>query len=190
MTRNSRSAANAALKSLTRVLIEQVGGIDAAVAVLNAGGTRGVRRSQVSNYYNPHCNQFLPVDLLARLEEVADEPVITTELARRAGQVMTRPAGIPSDCLLQDLAELQAEAGDVARAVADGMRDGHLCDEDLARLEREAMQLHGRACEALATLRALRSPGSVVVMETRRLRPWQVVGAAISNVFQRARPRP
>jgi hypothetical protein len=190
MSGESRSSAEAALKALTRVLLDRVGGLDAAAAVLNSGSTRGVRRSQLANYYNPHCNQFLPIDLLARLEEVVGEPVVTAELARRAGQVLSRPAGMPSPCMMQDLARLAAESADLHRVVAESLSDGQLCDEDLVRIEREATQMHAAAGDTLATVRALQAPISIVTVATRgKLPPWQAMRAAIRDGVRRMRPR-
>lgn len=193
MNGNSRSAADAALKSLTRVLIERVGGVDAAAAVLNNGHTRGVKRSQVANYYNPACDQFLPIDLAARLEEVAvGEPVVTAELARRAGYVLTRPAAAPGDCVLRELADVQAEAADLSRALAEGLQDGHLCAEDLARIEREGAQLHTQLSELMATLSARRSPrpGSIMVVDDGRTSPLRGMGSAIAAGLRRMRGTP
>lgn len=154
MRGNSRSSASAALKALSRVLIERVGGLDAAEAVLNDGFTRGVRRSQLANYYNPHCNQFLPIDLAARLEEVVGEPIVTAELARRSGRVLARVTGQPGNSLALELADLAAESADLHRAVAEGLSDGQLCANDLVQIEREAMHLVAQANDTLATVQA------------------------------------
>jgi hypothetical protein len=157
MSGNSRSSAEAALKALSRVLIERVGGLDAAQAVLNSSIGRGVRRSQLANYYNPHCNQFLPIDLAARLEDVVGEPIVTAELARRAGYVLAPVEGQAGSSLALELAELAAESADLHRAVANGLSDGHLCADDLVQIEREATHLVSQANDTLATVRAKRA---------------------------------
>ena len=163
MSGYSRSSAERALKALSRVLIERVGGLDAAEAVLNSGGTRGVRRSQLANYYNPHCDQFLPIDLAARLEEVVGEPIVTAELARRAGRALAPREGAAGECRLQEVAEVSAEFGDLSAAMAGGLRDGELCAEDLARIEREAAHLHGQVADMLATVEAMRKPRAAAI---------------------------
>lgn len=156
MSGMSRSGAEAALKALSRVLIERVGGLDAAEAVLNSSTGRGVRRSQLANYYNPHCNQFLPIDLAARLEDVVGEPIVTAELARRAGYALAPLTGQAGSSLALELSELAAESADLHRAVAQGLSDGQLCADDLVLIEREAVQLHAQAADTIATLRAKR----------------------------------
>jgi hypothetical protein len=188
MSGNSRSSAEAALKTLSRVLIERVGGLDPAEAALNSGGGRGVRRSQLANYYNPHCNQFLPIDLAARLEEVAEDPVVTAELARRSGFVLVRENGMAGDCVLRKLATLAAENADLQRAAAESLADGQLCEDDLARIEREAMEMHRAIGNLLATIRARRAqPGMTVIVEGGTRRGMAGVLAAMRAVWTRHR---
>ncbi|MDI3308354.1 MAG: hypothetical protein QJR07_14775 [Acetobacteraceae bacterium] len=54
-----------ALKTLTRKLIDGVGGIDAAASCTNVG------RSQIANYQSLISDQFIRIDVLNQLERVA-----------------------------------------------------------------------------------------------------------------------
>lgn len=140
-----------ALKARARLLVERVGGLDAAAACTRVG------RSQFAAYQSPHHDQFMPADVIARLEEVAQEPLLTEELARRAGYALSRPQGDAAACISQALARLAKESADLHGAVALGLSDGQLCPADEAAIEREAMQVKRVVNDLLAGLWARRS---------------------------------
>jgi hypothetical protein len=160
MTGNSQALAQRAaveakvLKAATRQLIERLGGLEAAVAVLRTDGGRRVRRSQISNYQNQHSQQFLPPDLIARLERAAGAQLVTAELARIHGFALVRPDPGAGQCVVRELAELAAESADVARAFAAGLAHGRLCPEDLVRIQRETLELHAQSEDVLSAVAA------------------------------------
>jgi hypothetical protein len=160
MTGNSHDLAQRAeaearaLKGATRQLIERLGGLEATVAVLRTDGGRRVRRSQLSNYQNPNCQQFLPPDLIVRLERVAGAQLVTAELARLHGLALVQPDLGAGQCVVRELAELAAESADVARVFADGLADGRLCAEDLVQIQRETLELHAQSEDVLAAVAA------------------------------------
>jgi len=138
-----------ALKALTRNLIERVGGLDAAASCTRVG------RSQLANYCSPHHDHFLPIDILQRLEKVAEDATLTEELLRHHGLVATRPQGSTSTgSVLAGLALLAAEMSDLHRASAEGLADGELCRDDKIRIERELQDVIRQASGLMADLHA------------------------------------
>jgi hypothetical protein len=185
MAGNSRSLADNALKTMTRLLVERLGGLDAAVAALSTGGRR-VRRSIVSAYQSMNSDRWIPADLVARLEEVAGEPLITAELARRLGYMLVRIDGVAGECVLRKLANLAAENADLQRAAAESLADGYLCEEDLARIEREAIELHRAIGNLLATIQVRRAkPNMTVIVEGGTRRGMAGILAAMRSVWTR-----
>lgn len=133
-------------KTLTRALIERLGGLDAAAATVRLG------RSRLADCQHLHTDVVLPVDVVAKLEAVAGEPLITAELARRAGCVLVpvEPLAEGEDAEL--MAHIGRETGEAFAAYAEGMRDGRLCPEDRAKVARELGDLHRRVVAMLGRL--------------------------------------
>jgi hypothetical protein len=120
-----------ALKTLARTLIERAGGIDAVAAATRVG------RSQLSNYQSLQHEQHVPADVVARLEELAGEPLITAEFARRGGYVLV-PSRPVSDAELDVLlARFGAETGPMFAAYAEARQDGVITRPELQKLQRE-----------------------------------------------------
>ena len=95
--------AYAALKTSTRRLIESLGGFEAA-----AGFTR-VNHVSLHNYVAPqHADTFAPIDVIADLESVDGDPIVTGHLARLRHHYL-----LPLDPSCE---------GNEARAVADVLR--------------------------------------------------------------------
>jgi len=140
------TAEQLALKAFTRSLIDKLGGLDAAATCCRVG------RSQLANYCSPHHDQFLPIDILQRLELVAEDASLTEELLRPHGLVATRPQGSAATSLLAGLALLAAEMSDLHRVSAEGMEDGQLCRDDKLRIERELQDVIRQASGLMADL--------------------------------------
>jgi NTP pyrophosphatase (non-canonical NTP hydrolase) len=151
-----------ALKAMTRLLIERAGGLDAAAAATRVG------RSQLANYYSPHHDQFAPVDVVARLEDIAEEPMLTEELLRRRGLVASKPQGSASASIHTGLAALAGEMCELHRAYAEGLADGQLCDKDRAAMERELQDVMRQAGNLLADLHARLATAAVTPLPLRR----------------------
>lgn len=140
------------LKTLFRALIGRCGGLDAAAACVR------VNRSQLANYYDQHTDQFAPVDVVADLEQVAQVPLVTADLARRAGYLLVPLAAEGEGHLAQDMAQLGREMGEVFSAYAEGMaNDGRMDAAEAEKVERELADVARIATRAIATLRAARA---------------------------------
>lgn len=148
MTLHPLSPEQLALKALTRNLIDKLGGLDAAASCCRVG------RSQLANYCSPHQDQFLPIDILQRLERVAEDAALTEELLRQHGLVAVRPQGSPAASILSGLALLAAEMSDLHRVSAEGMEDGQLCRDDKLRIERELQDVIRQASGLMADIHA------------------------------------
>lgn len=148
MSASAPFSADRALKTLSRALVEAVGGLDAAAAC-----TR-VQRSSLASYYAPNLPAFMPVDVVGRLEEVAEQPLLTAELARRAGYelVPVRPIGRGELAAL--IARLGAEVAETFATYATAMADGRLTAEERATLAREVADIKRAADAVLGALRA------------------------------------
>lgn len=136
-------------KTLARVLVERVGGLEAAAAC-----TR-VRRAQLGNYQSPNADEaFMPVDVVARLEHVAGEPLITQYLANRAGYAIIPVEPVAEGELAALLARVGAESGAVFTAYAEAMAgDGKVDEAERAAIARELGDLIRAATMALGHLR-------------------------------------
>ena len=134
--------------TLARALTDRVGGLDAAAAVTRVG------RSQLGNYASLHDGQTMPVDVVADLEAVAGEPLITAELARRAGYLLVPLTPADDGPLAERMARLAAEVGQAFSAYAAAVADGHTTAEEEAHIARELTDIIAASQRALATLTA------------------------------------
>ena len=128
---NAISPADMAFKSLALALIEAAGGLHAAAAATRVGKT------SLGNYQHRFVDQFMPVDVVARLEALAPEPLITAELARRAGYVLVPVAPALGGALHIEMARLGAKVGVVFSAYAEALRDGRVTPAEAAEMARE-----------------------------------------------------
>ncbi len=135
------------LKAASADLIGQVGGIEAAAATLGRG------KSGVGRWVNRNeADCFIPVDELARLEQLTARPVVTEMLCRLAGGLFV-PHLVPgadegtAEWLAMGLAK---ELGDVSGALVAARTDDARIDaaearavaEQLEDLLRVANQMH------------------------------------------------
>lgn len=108
------------LKSSTRTLLGMIGDRVAPVAC------RIKSSSQLAAYGNPNTDSFAPVDVIAALENVAGEPLITETLAGLAGCNLVRR--IESSPTVADwhsaLAEAVKETDDVIQRVLRALPNG------------------------------------------------------------------
>lgn len=142
------------LKVAAGELIAKVGGIEAAAATLERG------KSGVGRWVNRNDDDFsIPVHELARLEQLADRPVLTEALCRLAGGFFVPHINVGAD---KDTAEwlamnLAKELGDVSGALAAALADDRRIDgteaggvlaqlEDLERGTAQLRALMERLC--------------------------------------------
>lgn len=93
-----------AIKAATRRLIRACGGLEDA-----ADETR-VSAQTLCLYQSPNRSEYVPADVVADLEQVCGDPVVTRALAKAAGYdlVPTKPAdpGAGSDLTMRELSRL------------------------------------------------------------------------------------
>ena len=136
-----------ALKTLFRELVDRAGGVDAAAAC-----TR-VARASLSNYGNPHHPSFAPIDVVARLETLVGEPLITTCLARRAHCALVPVEPVREGDLSMLLAHVGRESGEVFQAYGEALaNDGQVCAEERAEISRRLADLARAAHAAMGHL--------------------------------------
>jgi hypothetical protein len=141
-----------AFKALFRALVDRCGKFEAAALCTRVG------TSQLHNYTDMHSDQFAPVDVVADLERVAGEPLVTAELARRAGFLLIPLPADGQGRLAKDMAQLGREMGEVFAAYAEAMgNDGRMDAAESEQVERELADVARIAAGAIATLRAARA---------------------------------
>ncbi|GAK33270.1 hypothetical protein JCM17846_18320 [Iodidimonas nitroreducens] len=137
-----------ALKLATRDLYRALGGQEVAA---DFAGRSQSRLSHYCNTTNPAmAAEFIPADILVRLEPLTGIPYVTRLLAHASGYALV-PLGVASK---EDrpwagrLADLIREAGDVAAHLADSLaEDGRVSAADVVRRD-----LHGEVREAIQVL--------------------------------------
>jgi hypothetical protein len=137
-----------ALKTLFRVLVvDKVGGCDAAAACTRPG------RSQIASYYDMSSEAFAPVDVVADLEAAAQEPLITAELARRAGYALVPVDAHGNGELPASMAAFGREVAEVFATFAEGMADGTLSRDEAENLQRQLLDVIRVGKSAVAVIR-------------------------------------
>jgi hypothetical protein len=91
----------------------------------------------------------------ARLEEIAREPLITAELARRAGYALVPVEPITHGQIAEDFAKLGKEVGEAFCAFASAMVDGHVTEDKRSQIGRELQDVEHAARRAFAALQGL-----------------------------------
>ncbi len=137
----------AALKTATRGLVDSLGGVEAASTVLS-GYSIG-RISEAMSLHHP--DRLLRLDLVADLEAVAPQPLVSATMARLAGCVLLplpKRAGSESDAL----AAVLRGAGVVGGRVADALGDGRITDAERGRLAEDLDALARAVAHAQAVL--------------------------------------
>lgn len=136
-----------ALKTLFRAIVDRVGGCDAAAACSRPG------RSQIASYYDMTSEAFAPVDVVADLEAAAMEPLITAELARRAGYALVPVDAQGSGELPSSMAAFGREVAEVFATYAEAMADGKLERCEAEHLQRQLLDVIRVANGSAALLR-------------------------------------
>jgi hypothetical protein len=137
----------AALKTATRVLISQVGGLVAAASVCRLEVARLSECQSVN-----HPGSLLPIDVVLQLEAVAEAPVVTGALARLQGLSVGAADGAAAVDIGRSVATASRNAGAAAATFLEAMADGRMDSH-----ERVALRVHFEALRdaANASLAAL-----------------------------------
>lgn len=135
-----------ALKTRFRVLVDAVGGIEAASVAL------GYPASRISEVASPHVADRWPrVDHVAELEALAGQPLVTAQMAALAGCALApreAPEGGSEAALLGAL----GAAGGLVRGIAAALADGTICARERAQLGTLLDQMAGEVAQARAAL--------------------------------------
>ncbi|WP_430436831.1 hypothetical protein [Oceanibaculum nanhaiense] len=140
MARALDDTAYRGLKTATRRLVDATGGIDPAAASTRVG------RATMAQYYSPADRDeavFVPLDVIADLERVTGEPLVTRQLARLSGFDLvpaeaplpatdTATAGNPVQDSLLLGASLSVRVGEYQQVAIAAAADGKLSDAELA----------------------------------------------------------
>lgn len=133
-----------ALKGASAALVRAFGGQEAAAAEL------GRAQSRLSDWGNPNTPDFMPVDVVLRLEAATHgtpgHPHVSGWLARASGHAVTRlpeagAARADGAALLRALGEHAASAHAASEAVLAAVADGRVCAKDRAACDAEIAAL-------------------------------------------------
>ena len=148
MARQHAAQGYAGLKTGTRLLLRDLGGIDAAASCSRVG------RSLWSDYASPHSDRFIPVDVVIDAEAIAGTPHVTAAMARALGYelvpLLARPRGELGDAL----ARISTGVGALFATVAAAFSDGALSAAERDALARDLDAVVRLAGEARCLLRA------------------------------------
>ncbi len=145
--RHHAGLAYAGLKAASRLLSNDLGGIDAAAACSRVG------RSLWSDYANPASDRYLPVDVAMDAEAIAGAPHVTAALARAQGYELIPVAPRDHGRLGEALAAMSLGVGALFSTVAAAFADGVLTEGERADLRRDLDGVIRLAGEARAALR-------------------------------------
>lgn len=146
MARQHAAQGYAGLKTGTRLLTRDLGGIDAAAACSRVG------RTLWSDYASPHSDRFIPVDVVIDAEAIAGTPYVTAAMARAQGYhlvpLLARPRGELGDAL----GRISTGVGALFATVAAAFSDGALSPAERDTLARELDAVARLAGEARCLL--------------------------------------
>lgn len=135
------------LKAATRLLIRDLGGVDAAAACSRVG------RSLMSDYGNPGSDRFIPVDVILDTEAIGGAPRVTAALARSQGYELCPVVPRERGALGEALARISVGVGSLFSTVAASFADGVLSDAERAELAQNLDEVIRLSAEARALLR-------------------------------------
>ena len=144
------------LKAAFRQLLKMAGGQEAASLI-----TRGKHQTlnRYGNVNETDCHA--PVDVIVDLERDIADPVVTRHLAEMHGFVLVKKTAITADAnLVTHLSALACESSQTIEAIAAGIADQDLTEDELKKIVKEAQELaHAASAAELAAkakLEALR----------------------------------
>lgn len=136
----------AGLKTAFRVVIQHVGGLEAARAVT------GYPTSRLAAAYDLAQLDRMPrCDHVADLEAVAGTPLVTFHLARLSGHTLL-PLGDAAGLEGKALAAVLGAAGELGQRAMEAMADGRLDEAERARLLDQLGTLQRGVAQAMAVL--------------------------------------
>jgi hypothetical protein len=148
MIRQQGEAAYNTLKTATKMLVRDIGGVDATAACTRAG------RSLISDYGNLASDRFMPGDIILDAETIGGTPHITAALARIQGYELVPRTTVTDGDLNHKLAGLGREFGALFADVATALADGEITEAERDTLLRGLENVRRVAGEAASALLA------------------------------------
>lgn len=140
----------AAIKNAVRRALRQAGG-----GLRELAGMTRLSAAQLSRFGDLNSDQWVPLDVALDLDSLAGEPVITRALAELLGyDLVPARAVVAQGRLMEHLAGLARESGDVLSGISDALADGQLTPNELAKIECDLADLDAQVQAARATVRA------------------------------------
>ncbi|AMK18727.1 phage regulatory CII family protein [Sphingobium sp. MI1205] len=142
------------LKKETRAAVDDVQGMDKVAKML------GRSQSRISHYCSSNRDEFMPIDLVAELEQLTvgkpGHPRITRALARQAGFLLVPEGGEKGEgrSLSEHLADVVGEAAGVMTAMKAAITGCALDRNARREALQEARELQDAAAELVAALEA------------------------------------
>jgi hypothetical protein len=134
------SPSDLALKLACREAVKAAGGQDFVA------GETGRTQSRISDYCSPNTRDFMPADLIAKVEALGagspGHPHITRALVRAQGLAVIDPDQTPVVSVVGALGDVASESGDVIRLLAKAIDGGLSSFADLSTPNRRQEILH------------------------------------------------
>ncbi|WP_179380132.1 phage regulatory CII family protein [Jannaschia marina] len=151
---------NQLLRRQTEALVKSVG-VEAAATVT------GRSKTTLGRYYAPHeehAGRFIPVDAVARLEQVADYPYVTGALAEIAGLTISldrnaRPDPAETGQVNDDVVAMSQRFAMLMASYADAIADNIITPAEAQRMLAETQELQRVLIEMKLHLEAEISTG-------------------------------
>lgn len=144
------SADYAAIKNAVRRALRQAGG-----CLRELAGMTRLSAAQLSRFGDLNSDQWVPLDVALDLDSLAGEPVITRALAGLLGyDLVPSTVIVAQGRLVEHLAGLARESGDVMVGISEALADGRLTLNELARIESDLGDLDAHVQATKATVRA------------------------------------
>lgn len=137
-----------ALKVASRSLVRELGTLDAAATVCRWGKSALAEACDLS-----HGERTLPIDVVADLERVCGEPVVTRVLAGLSGHVLLPVRGA-SGPEASAIAHVLAGAAGLGAKFAAAMDDARVSAAERQGLKDALLALHTACADGLAALAA------------------------------------
>ncbi|MBR0653388.1 hypothetical protein GXW78_27305 [Roseomonas terrae] len=136
----------AALKTATRLLVQDVGDLAAAASATRVSGAHIARA-----YDRQFDTTLAPIDVIADLERVGGTPRVTAELARLQGHRLVSLVAAQGR-MGRSVAQVLAGASDVGAAYARATEDGRVTAAERAAIITELAELAAAVEAALGVL--------------------------------------
>lgn len=141
-----------ALKTAVAVLLRRVGGLEAAASATRVGV------SKLSEYQSRRMeDRHMPVDVVADLEAVAEEPLVTAALARLAGYTLVKIEGATTGDVVTPVQRVTRDAGELAAQLMEAIADQHISAGEGDGLLAVMQRMRGSLDEGMSALAARRA---------------------------------